>query len=76
MFSKKSLVYECAIGGSANALQGVYTNSALQLGKLLDSTAFRAWSTILAVGIVILWLANTVKTVAELLVSLRRRRRH
>ncbi|GJN76078.1 hypothetical protein Purlil1_7742 [Purpureocillium lilacinum] len=36
---------------------GVYTNAAVQLGKLLDSPAFRVWSTVLAIMLVIIWLA-------------------
>jgi len=38
-------------------MQGVYTNAAVQLGKLLDSPAFRVWSTVLAIMLVIIWLA-------------------
>ncbi|KAL7807171.1 voltage-dependent anion channel [Trichoderma aethiopicum] len=37
---------------------GVYTNAAVQLGKLLDSRAFKVWSTALAIMLVIAWLWN------------------
>lgn len=36
----------------------MYTNAAVQLGKLLDATAFKVWSTVLAVMLVIIWLFN------------------
>ncbi|KAB5578308.1 malic acid transporter [Coniochaeta sp. 2T2.1] len=37
---------------------GVYTNAVVQLGKLMDSTAFKVWSTALAIMLVIIWLWN------------------
>lgn len=43
--------------------QGVFTNAAVELGKLLDSTAFRVWSTILTILLVIAWLWNMSMTV-------------
>lgn len=45
------------------SVQGVYTNAALQLGKLLDSAAFKVWSTALAIMLVITWLLNMVMTI-------------
>jgi len=42
--------------------QGVYTNAAVQLGVLLDSSAFKVWSTVLLVALVIIWLANSILT--------------
>ncbi|KAK4201324.1 putative malic acid transport protein [Triangularia verruculosa] len=45
---------------------GVYTNAAVQLGKLLDSTAFRVWSTVLTVMLVIIWLWNIGMTIRGL----------
>ncbi|OIW30040.1 putative malic acid transport protein [Coniochaeta ligniaria NRRL 30616] len=42
---------------------GVYTNAALELGKLLDSVAFRVWSTALAITLVMTWLWNMSMTV-------------
>lgn len=33
---------------------GVYTNAAVSLGKLLDSNAFRVWSTVLAIALVLI----------------------
>ncbi|KAK3306343.1 voltage-dependent anion channel [Chaetomium strumarium] len=42
---------------------GVYTNAAVQLGKLLDSAAFKVWSTALAVMLVAIWLLNMVLTI-------------
>jgi tellurite resistance protein TehA-like permease len=43
--------------------QGVYTNAAVELGKLLDAPAFNAWSTVLAVTLVIIWFVNILLTV-------------
>jgi tellurite resistance protein TehA-like permease len=47
--------------------QGVYTNAAVQLGKILDSPAFKVWSTVLAVLLVIIWLACIVFTIRGLI---------
>jgi hypothetical protein len=44
-------------------IQGVYTNAAVQLGKLLDSAAFKVWSTVLAVLLVVVWLWNVFQTI-------------
>jgi hypothetical protein len=41
----------------------VYTNAAVQLGKLLDSPTFNAWSTAMAVMLVIIWLINMLLTI-------------
>ncbi|KAK4459674.1 putative malic acid transport protein [Cladorrhinum samala] len=46
---------------------GVYTNAAVQLAKLLDSPAFRVWSTVLAVALVLIWLWNICMTIRGLL---------
>ncbi|KAK4159955.1 putative malic acid transport protein [Cladorrhinum sp. PSN259] len=46
---------------------GVYTNAAVQLAKLLDSPAFRVWSTVLAVALVLIWLWNMGMTIRGLL---------
>ncbi|WQF87698.1 Putative transporter protein SLAC1/Mae1/ Ssu1/TehA [Colletotrichum destructivum] len=45
---------------------GVYTNAAVQLGKLLDSEAFKVWSTCLAIMLVAIWLVNVVFTIRML----------
>lgn len=42
--------------------QGVYTNAAVQLGKLMDSAAFKVWSTVLTILLVIIWLSNAALT--------------
>ncbi|KAB5540457.1 voltage-dependent anion channel [Coniochaeta sp. 2T2.1] len=42
---------------------GVYTNAAVQLGKILDSEAFKVWSTALTVILVIVWLWNMLFTI-------------
>lgn len=42
--------------------QGVYTNAAVELGKLLGSPAFKVWSTALAIMLVIAWLWNVLMT--------------
>ncbi|KAK4234642.1 putative malic acid transport protein [Achaetomium macrosporum] len=42
---------------------GVYTNAAVQLGKLLDAAAFKVWSTALAVMLVVIWLLNMALTI-------------
>lgn len=41
----------------------MYTNAAVQLGKLLDSAAFKVWSTVLAIILVIIWLVNMFMTI-------------
>ena len=38
------------------AAKGVYTNAAMNFKELLDSSAFKIWPTVLAVGLVIMWL--------------------
>ena len=43
-------------------IQGVYTVGAIELGVVLESRAFRVWSTVLALLLVLLWLANAVST--------------
>ncbi|KAF6818798.1 malic acid transport [Colletotrichum plurivorum] len=45
---------------------GVYTNAAIQLGKLLDSRAFKVWSTCLAAMLVVIWLVNVFMTLRML----------
>jgi hypothetical protein len=45
----------------------VYTNAAVQLGKLLDSAAFKAWSTTLAAMLVTIWLLNISMTIKGLI---------
>ncbi|KAL4913892.1 voltage-dependent anion channel [Aspergillus aurantiobrunneus] len=42
---------------------GVYTNGAVQLGKLMDSPAFDAWSTVLLLLLVVLWIVVHIFTV-------------
>ncbi|KXJ90488.1 voltage-dependent anion channel [Microdochium bolleyi] len=42
---------------------GVYTNGAIQLGKLLDSTVFHVWSAILTILMTIIWLSFTAMTI-------------
>ncbi|KAH8879927.1 hypothetical protein GQ53DRAFT_20326 [Thozetella sp. PMI_491] len=54
---------------------GVLTNAGIQLGKLLDSAAFRVVSTIMAVCLVVIWLVNiafTTKMVMEGAISRKR----
>ncbi|KAH7118491.1 voltage-dependent anion channel [Dactylonectria macrodidyma] len=46
---------------------GVYTNAAVELGKLLDAHVFRVWSTILAVTLVVFWLTLTALTLKGIL---------
>lgn len=41
----------------------MYTNAAVQLGKLLDSKAFKIWSTVLATMLVIIWLLNILMSI-------------
>ncbi|KAL4876431.1 voltage-dependent anion channel [Aspergillus karnatakaensis] len=38
---------------------GVYTNAAVQLGKLMDSPAFDVWSTVLLLLLVVMWIVET-----------------
>ncbi|GKT41510.1 sulfite efflux pump SSU1 [Colletotrichum spaethianum] len=45
---------------------GVYANAAVELGKLLDSQAFKVWSTCLAAMLVVIWLVNVVFTLKML----------
>ncbi|KAL4981232.1 voltage-dependent anion channel [Aspergillus desertorum] len=42
---------------------GVYTNAAVQLGKLMDSPAFDVWSTALLLMLVVLWAATNLFTI-------------
>ncbi|KOS20019.1 Sulfite efflux pump SSU1 [Escovopsis weberi] len=48
---------------------GVYTNAAVQLGKTLNSPAFKVWSTILAVILVILWLLFAALTIRGIILG-------
>ncbi|KAL4924254.1 putative malic acid transport protein [Aspergillus undulatus] len=41
---------------------GVYTNGAVQLGKLMDSPAFDVWSTALLLMLVVMWIVVNVLT--------------
>lgn len=43
--------------------QGVYTNGAVQLGKIMDSPAFKVWSTALLLILLVLWFMNQIFTV-------------
>ena len=47
--------------------QGVYTNAAVQLGKLVDSAAFEVWSIVLTILIAIIRWINAVLTVKDAL---------
>lgn len=49
------------------SLQGVYANAAVQLGKIMDSTAFKVWSTALTLMLVIIWLVNHLFTIKGLI---------
>lgn len=40
----------------------MYTNAAVQLGKIMDSAAFKVVSTILTIMLVIIWLVNSALT--------------
>ncbi|KAI1843783.1 hypothetical protein JX266_010042 [Neoarthrinium moseri] len=42
---------------------GVYTSAAEDLGRNLDSSAFRVWATVLAVLMVVIWILNTAYTI-------------
>ncbi|KAH1268459.1 hypothetical protein KXW07_003884, partial [Aspergillus fumigatus] len=42
---------------------GVYTNCAVQLGKIMDSPAFDVWSTALLLLLVIIAIVNTLFTI-------------
>lgn len=44
-------------------LQGVYTNAAIQFGKIMHSPAFRVWSTALLLILLILWFWNQIYTI-------------
>ncbi|KAK3935588.1 putative malic acid transport protein [Diplogelasinospora grovesii] len=46
---------------------GVYTHAAIQLGKLLDSTAFKVWSTVLTILLVVIWLVNVAQSIRGVL---------
>lgn len=43
--------------------QGVYTNAAVQFGKIMDSPAFKVWSTALLLMLLVLWFMNQIFTV-------------
>lgn len=43
-------------------VQGIYTNAAVQLGKIMDSPAFKVWSTVLLLLLVIIWIVNQILT--------------
>ncbi|EPS32720.1 hypothetical protein PDE_07680 [Penicillium oxalicum 114-2] len=45
---------------------GVYTNAAVQLGSIMDSTAFRVWSTIMTIILLIIWIVNHFLTIKGL----------
>ena len=47
--------------------QGVFANATIELGTLFNSSVFSIGSTILALLLVILWLANILATVMGLL---------
>ncbi|RAK84917.1 hypothetical protein BO79DRAFT_274346 [Aspergillus costaricaensis CBS 115574] len=46
---------------------GVYTNAAVQLGKVMDSPAFKVWSTALTLMLLILWIVNHIFTIKGLI---------
>lgn len=46
--------------------KGVYTNAAVQLGKIMDSPAFKVWSTVLLLLLVIIWAVNHIFTIKGL----------
>ena len=58
-----AVILDSRFTDSQNENQGVYTNAAVQLGKLLDSAAFKVWSTVLAVLLVVVWLWNVFMTI-------------
>ncbi|KAE8160750.1 voltage-dependent anion channel [Aspergillus tamarii] len=45
---------------------GVYTNAAVELGKLMDSPAFKVWSTALLITLLVIWIVNHYFTVKGL----------
>ncbi|KAL0934816.1 malic acid transport [Colletotrichum truncatum] len=55
---------------------GVYTNAAVQLGKILDSRAFKVWSTCLALVLVIIWIFNVTMTIRMLIFKRPSARKH
>ncbi|KAL1957770.1 hypothetical protein VTO42DRAFT_5488 [Malbranchea cinnamomea] len=46
---------------------GVYTNAAVNLGKIMDSTAFKVWSTALLLLLLVIWLVNQILTIKGLI---------
>ncbi|KAE8146584.1 voltage-dependent anion channel [Aspergillus avenaceus] len=46
---------------------GVYTNAAVQLGKIMDAPAFKVWSTVLLLVLLIIWIANHIFTIKGLI---------
>lgn len=46
---------------------GVFTNASIELGLILNSRAFKVWSAILAVFLMILWLLNAGATLLGLI---------
>lgn len=49
--------------GSGKHIQGVYTNGAVQLGKIMDSAAFKVWSTALLILLLVMWFVIQIFTV-------------
>ncbi|KAJ5488785.1 hypothetical protein N7539_003675 [Penicillium diatomitis] len=45
---------------------GVYTNAAVQLGSIMDSTAFKVSSTMLTILLLIVWIVNHIFTIKNL----------
>lgn len=41
----------------------MYTNAAVELGKIMDSPAFRVWSTVLLLLLLVFWFTNQIFTV-------------
>ncbi|OOF93947.1 hypothetical protein ASPCADRAFT_172875 [Aspergillus carbonarius ITEM 5010] len=46
---------------------GVYTNAAVELGKVMDSPAFKVWSTVLLLLLLIIWIVNHIFTIKGLI---------
>ncbi|KAK2740749.1 hypothetical protein FQN57_005981 [Myotisia sp. PD_48] len=46
---------------------GVYTNAAVMLGTIMDSAAFKVWSTVLLSLLVLIWATNQVLTIRGLI---------
>ncbi|PYI03177.1 hypothetical protein BO78DRAFT_432351 [Aspergillus sclerotiicarbonarius CBS 121057] len=46
---------------------GVYTNAAVELGKAMDSSAFKVWSTVLLLLLLIIWIVNHILTIKGLI---------